>query len=411
MSLRTNAEVKSEFHLLRENAGITPRALAAATGYTRRQIDRWDIGEGLPRKAVLEYLRRLQPSRAAGDLFTFAELFAGIGGFRKGFELAGGACVFASEWDRFSQQSYRANFGEGHLHGDIRSVNAADVPDHDVLLAGFPCQPFSLAGVSKKNSLGRKHGLECSTQGTLFFDIERIIAARQPRAFVLENVKNLLSHDGGRTYEIIRRTLQEKLGYRISRRVIDARSFLPQHRERVFIVGLRPDLDSTFDFDALFLPDPASGPTLKSILHPEDGSEQPTPYTDNRGRVLRKYILSEHLWTYLRDYAARHAARGNGFGYGLVTPKDVARTLSARYHKDGAEILIKRRQGPPRRLTPRECARLMGFDMPGAEPFRIVVSDTQAYRQFGNAVAVPVVAAIAHALLPYLVSAGQPAGR
>lgn len=408
MSLRTNTE-PVQLRLLRESAGLTRKALADATGYTVRHIARLEAGHGTPRKSVLQYLLPLQPAPAARGAFRFIDLFAGIGGFRKGFEAAGGECVFTSEWDRFAQKTYRANFGDEELHDDIRLIRAEQIPDHEVLLAGFPCQPFSIAGVSKKNALGRKHGFECSTQGTLFFDIERIIAAKQPKAFVLENVKNLRSHDGGRTFEVILQTLQEKLGYRVSWRIIDARAFLPQHRERIFLVGLRPDLGAVFDFDQLNLPDPDSGPRLRSVLHPEDGSEELCSYTDDQGRVLKKYVLSEHLWRYLRDYASKHSALGNGFGFGLVTPMSVARTLSARYYKDGSEILVKRTPGPPRRLTPRECSRLMGFDLPGAEPFRIVVSDTQAYKQFGNAVAVPVVAAIARTLAPLVLAREMPA--
>jgi DNA (cytosine-5)-methyltransferase 1 len=197
---------------------------------------------------------------------------------------------------------------------------------------------------------------------------------------------------------VIQQTLEDKLGYRIQWKVLNAKSVLPQHRERIFIVGIRPDQGVDFDFDLVQLPSAEKGPRLGTILHPEDGTEEPSLYTDAEGRVLPKYTLSEHLWNYLRDYAAKHAARGNGFGYGLVGPEDVARTLSARYYKDGSEILIRRSSGPPRRLTPRECARLMGFDSPDRPPFQIVVSDTQAYRQFGNAVAVPVVAAVAKAV-------------
>lgn len=373
--------------------------MADAIGYSPRQISRWESGVAEPRRAALQYLLQLQrhPSFGASD-FSFIDLFAGIGGFRLAFEKVGGRCVFTSEWDRYSQKTYRANFGDEHVYGDITAIDVSEIPDHDVLLAGFPCQPFSIAGVSKKNSLGRKHGFDCDTQGTLFFDIERIIAAKQPRAFVLENVRNLISHDKGRTFAVIRQTLEDKLGYRIRWKVLDAKSVLPQHRERIFIVGFHPDENADFEFDQVDLPDIANGPRLRSVLHPEDGSEGETPYTDSEGRVLSKYVLSDHLWGYLRDYARKHAAKGNGFGYGLVGPDDVARTLSARYFKDGSEILIRRESGPPRRLTPRECARLMGFDEPGQEPFRIVVSDTQAYRQFGNAVAVPVVSAVARAV-------------
>lgn len=405
MSLQRKAEAMgSDFRLLRERAGLSRKALAEAIGYSDRQVARWESGVAEPRKAAIQYLLKIRPhpheERAE---FTFIDLFAGIGGFRLGFEQAGGRCVFTSEWDRFAQQTYRANFGDEYLHGDITQVDTSEIPDHDVLLAGFPCQPFSIAGVSKKNALGRKHGFDCDTQGTLFFDIERIIAAKQPRAFVLENVRNLLSHDRGRTFAVIRQTLEEKLGYRIAWKVLDAKAVLPQHRERIFIVGLHPDLDASFDFESVVLPDRDSGPRLRTVLHPEDGSEESGPYTDEEGRVLPKYVLSDHLWGYLQDYARKHAAKGNGFGFGLVGPDDVARTLSARYFKDGSEILVRRDEGPPRRLTPRECARLMGFDAEGREPFRIVVSDTQAYRQFGNSVAVPVVAAVAQAVASCLV--------
>ncbi len=343
----------------------------------------------------------LQRNADTGGHFSFIDLFAGIGGFRLGFQAAGGRCVFTSEWDRYAQKTYKANFGDHEVHDDIRRIDALSIPDHDVLLAGFPCQPFSIAGVSKKNALGRKHGFDCETQGTLFFDIERIIQAKQPKAFVLENVKNLVSHDRGNTFRVIARTLRDKLGYRISWRVLDARHWVPQHRERIFIIGLRPDLEAKFDFGEVGVP--RIGPTLGSILHPTDGSGSiEEPYTDGRGRAAGKYVLSDHLWEYLQNYASKHKAKGNGFGFGLVTSRGVARTLSARYYKDGSEILVNRGRGNPRRLTPRECSRLMGFDRPGMDPFRIVVSDTQAYKQFGNAVAVPVVEAIAKALLPYL---------
>lgn len=407
MSRRINAKtpLPSQLRALRESLGLTRDVLAEKSGYSTRQIARWESGAGVVREAVLQYLISLQPAELAADsgAFTFIDLFAGIGGFRRGFEGAGGRCVFTSEWDKYAQATYKANFGEHGVYGDITKVNADKIPDHDVLLAGFPCQPFSIAGVSKKNSLGRKHGFECETQGTLFFDLERIIEAKRPKAFVLENVKNLASHDKGRTFDVIKRTLTEKLGYQISIRVVDAKSFVPQHRERVFIVGVRPDVGTPFDWSNVELPDPRRGPRLASILHSEDGTEEiENRYLDPDGKVLEKYVLSDHLWSYLQGYAAKHQAAGNGFGFGLVGPDDVARTLSARYYKDGSEILIRRRRGNPRRLTPRECARLMGFDRRGAKPFRIVVSDTQAYKQFGNSVSVPVVEAIARALAPIL---------
>ncbi len=303
----------------------------------------------------------------------FIDLFCGIGGFRLAFERAGGRCVFSSDYDKFSQQTYEANFGE-RPHGDIHSVAVADIPAHDILCGGFPCQPFSIAGVSKKLSLGRKHGFEDVKQGNLFFSIADILDFHRPAAFVLENVKNLKGHDGGKTFEIIHRTLTEALGYTVYYKIIDAQSVVPQHRERIFLVGFREW--RYFEFPQF----PADGPKLGSILE-----TKPDP----------KYTLSDHLWTYLQNYAAKHRAAGNGFGFGLVTERDIARTLSARYHKDGSEILIAQNGGRvPRRLTPRECARLMGYP----ESFKIIVSDTQAYRQFGNSVVVPVIEKIARSV-------------
>lgn len=336
--------------------------------------------------------------------FKFIDLFAGIGGLRRGFDAIGGECVFTCEMNKFSQETYRANFGEEHeIAGDITLVDAADIPAHDLLLAGFPCQPFSLAGVSKKNSLGRAHGFADETQGTLFFDVVRILRHHKPRAFLLENVKNLLSHDKGNTMRVILHALDE-LGYEVDFRVIDARSWVPQHRERIFIAGFRRDHKTIFSFNDVIIPD-GPNPTLASILHPENGSEAADErYTvGKKAKVHERYTLTDGLWSYLQRYAAKHKAAGNGFGFGLVTPDKVARTLSARYHKDGSEILVAQRGKNPRRLTPRECARLMGFDRPGTnDPWKIPVSDTQAYRQFGNAVAAPVSVAIAEAMSPWL---------
>lgn len=336
--------------------------------------------------------------------FRFVDLFAGIGGLRIGFENVGGTCVFTSEWNKFSQETYRANFGDDHpIAGDITEVDVASIPEHDVLLAGFPCQPFSIAGVSKKNSLGRQHGFLDDTQGTLFFDVVRILRHHRPKAFLLENVKNLLSHDKGNTFRVIMHALDE-LGYETDHKVIDARHWVPQHRERIFIAGFRRDVPTTFSLDDVMAPD-VPNPVLSSILHPEDASESPEdPYTLGRdASVAPKYTLSPKLWAYLQHYAAKHKAAGNGFGFGLCTPSSVARTLSARYYKDGSEILIAQEGKNPRRLTPRECARLMGFDRPGSNrPWKIVVSDAQAYRQFGNAVAAPVAAAIAESMSPWI---------
>ena len=345
-------------------------------------------------------------------MFRFIDLFAGIGGFRRGFESIGGNCVFTSEWDKHSVTTHLANYNciDG-VAGDIRNIPVRQIPSHDVMLAGFPCQPFSLAGVSKKNSLGRNHGFHCEVQGTLFFDIARIIEHHRPKAFLLENVKNLVGHDRGRTFKVIRRVLQDELQYQISFRIIDASGFVPQHRERIFIAGFSSP--NGFDFDNLTVPKASNGPKLRAILHPEDGSEEPEdPYTIGpRAAVASKYTLSNHLWTYLQQYAEKHRSRGNGFGYGLVGAGDVARTLSARYYKDGSEILVRQANGRnPRRLTPRECARLMGFDGEGGEPFKIPVSDTQAYRQFGNAVVVPVVEAIARHMRPWITTSVEEDG-
>ncbi|CAM6382085.1 Cytosine-specific methyltransferase [Citrobacter sedlakii] len=381
------------------------------------------------------HLRTLLPAPPAHHphyAFRFIDLFAGIGGIRRGFEAIGGQCVFTSEWNKHAVRTYKANYycdpDSHHFNEDIRDVTlshregvndaqAAEhirqhVPEHDVLLAGFPCQPFSLAGVSKKNALGRAHGFACDTQGTLFFDVVRIIDARRPPIFVLENVKNLKSHDQGKTFRIIMQTLDE-LGYDVADaedngpddpKIIDGKHFLPQHRERIVLVGFRRDLNLKGDFTLRDITTryPQRRITLGELLEPV---------------VEAKYVLTPVLWKYLYRYAKKHQAKGNGFGYGMVypaNPDSVTRTLSARYYKDGAEILIDRgwdmakgeahfddpqnQQHRPRRLTPRECARLMGFESPQEYQFRIPVSDTQAYRQFGNSVIVPAFAAVASLL-------------
>ncbi len=316
--------------------------------------------------------------------FTFIDLFAGIGGMRLGLEKLGGTSVFSSEWDKNSQRTYREWFGEVP-RGDIREIKPAEIPDHDLLAAGFPCQPFSIAGVSKKKSLGRAHGFKDVAQGTLFFYLASIIEAKRPPVFLLENVKNLVGHDKGRTWKVIHDRLTD-LKYSLKWKVIDAAGWVPQHRERVFIVGFD---EHVFGRDVYFQwPDP---PARRKPKFSEVLDEAPDP----------KYTLSAHLWDYLQRYAERHREKGNGFGFSLADPEGVSRTLSARYYKDGSEILIA--QGgrrPPRRLMPRECARLMGFP----EDLKIVVSDTQAYRQFGNAVVPPVVEAVARSIAAVLAS-------
>ena len=402
-----NVPHDSEFSRLRGQANLSIEELAELLGFSARTIYRWERGEGQPRKAALRYLESVvlggRSATQERTTFRFVDLFAGIGGLRRGFEPLGGECVYTSEWDRFARLTYLANYDCDHpIAGDITKVVVDEIPDHDVLLAGFPCQPFSIAGVSKKNALNRPHGFRCEAQGTLFFDVARIIEARRPRAFLLENVKNLVTHDKGRTFRTIHRTLTEELRYHVHWKVLDAKPWVPQHRERIFVAGFRELND--FSFDDFDFPDPVNGPKLSSVLHPEDGSEEAeSPYTKGpEARVRSRYTLSDHLWDYLQSYALKHRAAGNGFGFGLVGPEDISRTLSARYYKDGSEILVKRESGNPRRLTPRECARLMGFDRTDGPRFNIPVSDTQAYRQFGNAVVVPCVEAVARLMAPCL---------
>lgn len=408
--------------------------------WCRETINRWMNGKASPRLShhELEALKKLLPAPPANHPdyeFDFIDLFAGIGGIRRGFEAVGGRCVFTSEWNSYALKTYKANhYADPGFHSfneDIREVTLSHkedvspdeaalnidriIPDHDVLLAGFPCQPFSIAGVSKKNALGRAHGFECKTQGTLFFDVARIIEVKRPAAFLLENVKNLKSHDKGRTFKVIMETLDE-LGYWVSDvdvtgtpdpKVIDGQHFVPQHRERIVLVGFRRDLGIHKDF------------TLRNI-------DQFIPKKKLRlGDILEKkvdekYVLTPKLWEYLFNYSIKHKAKGNGFGYGLVTGKDITRTLSARYYKDGSEILIDRgfnaakdlhdpenMKNRPRRLTPRECARLMGYDKPDGSEFHIPVSDTQAYKQFGNSVVVPVFEAVAKLMKPRIQAAVQ----
>lgn len=392
----------TEFEMLLTQSGWSMPEAAKALGYSEGHLYRWKRGEEVPREAVMKLLRMEVRSRQRHDRnasFSFIDLFAGIGGLRRAMEGAGGRCVFTSEWDRFAQQTYHANFPDNRpIAGDIREVDPQDIPDHDVLVAGFPCQPFSIAGVSKKNALGRAHGFLDETQGTLFFDVLRILMHHRPAAFMLENVKNLKSHDKGRTFEVIRRALTEELGYTLHTQIIDAANFVPQHRERIVMVGFREAMD--FSFAELNLPG-RQGRGMRDILHPEDGTEAPEGHytVGPDAKVSDKYTLTDKLWTYLQDYAAKHRAKGNGFGFGLVDGDSIARTLSARYYKDGSEILVSRGEGRnPRRLTPRECARLMGFD----DSFRIPVSDTQAYKQFGNSVAVPVFAEVARLMQPHV---------
>lgn len=412
--------------------------------WTREAINKWVNGKSKTTtlnhtefETLKNNLLPSAPKKNKKEDFTFIDLFAGIGGIRKGFENSGGKCLFTSEWNKYAIKTYKANYycdPDTHtFNEDIRDITLTDdksisdqqayehinnnIPDHDVLLAGFPCQPFSIAGVSKKNSLGKKHGFECTTQGTLFFDVARIIRAKRPATFLLENVKNLKSHDKGKTFKVITDTLDE-LGYFVADvnitgsgdpKVIDAQNFLPQHRERILLVGFRKDLGVHHGFTLKDIKKkfPKKVPSLGDILEPAD-------------TVDKKYILTPNLWSYLFNYALKHKAKGNGFGYGLVNGNSIARTLSARYYKDGSEILINRgwdeskninnekdMKYRPRRLTPRECSRLMGFDKIGEKTFRIPVSDTQAYKQFGNSVVVPVFSAVAKLMKPGIIAARE----
>lgn len=310
----------------------------------------------------------------AKEQYTFIDLFAGIGGMHIAYASAGARCVYSNEWNKYSQQTYYANFGI-QPDDDITKVVAEEIPDHDILVAGFPCQPFSIAGVSKKQSLGRATGFEDKTQGTLFFDVCRILKAKRPKAFMLENVKNLCSHDRGRTFKVIQESLAE-LNYKVFFQILDGKAYVPQHRERIVIVG--------FDMERY-------GEDINFEFALEPGEQQPVMRDILETDVSDKYTLSDKLWLYLQNYAAKHKAAGNGFGYGIAPLDGISRTISARYYKDGSEILIAQEGKNPRRLTPRECARLQGFP----DSFKIPVSDTQAYKQFGNSVVVPLMAEVA----------------
>jgi DNA (cytosine-5)-methyltransferase 1 len=405
--------MQETFSELREKSGLTVQEVADACAMNISTVYRWERGESRPHPLAVEKLQEIarlanSPVSNKTSLFRYIDLFAGIGGFRKAFDAIGGKCVFTSEWDKNCRVTYQENYGIDHpVNGDIREytkdeTTLAQIPKHDVLVAGFPCQPFSIAGVSKKNALGREHGFKDKTQGTLFFDLVQIIEFHKPVAFLLENVKNLVSHNGGDTFKTIMHILQKDLKYKVKSMVIDGQHWVPQHRERTMIVGFRED--DTFSFLNVKFPDESQKPKLADILH-KPGDDDEFPFVID-GHAGGKYTLTEKLWNYLQRYKEKHQAAGNGFGFGLFGPNDIARTLSARYYKDGSEILISQGKGePPRRLTPRECARLMGFDAPGESNFKIKVSDTQAYRQFGNSVVVPKAKAVAEAMLPHILAA------
>jgi DNA (cytosine-5)-methyltransferase 1 len=306
----------------------------------------------------------------AGDEFTFVDLFAGIGGMRLGFEYAGGRCVFSSEFERNAQITYQSNFGKLPF-GDITLISELDIPEHDVLVAGFPCQPFSHAGVSARNAVGQEHGFKCETQGTLFFDIMRIASNSMPKVMLLENVRNIERHDKGHTFSVIRNSI-EKLGYDFHYSIIDSSTVVPQRRVRCYMVCIRKDQNIKFEFPGFS----GQAIALSTILE---------------SCVADKYTISDRLWSGHIKRTERNLARGTGFTAHTANLNKPSNTLVARYGKDGKECLIPQENKNPRLLTPRECARLQGFP----EDFKIPGARTPSYKQFGNSVAVPVVKKIA----------------
>lgn len=371
---------------------ISKDARKIAKNYFKDNIHSENGFRGLKvEEAIQEYLFEISASvpfsgpRKGEEQFTFIDLFAGIGGFRMALQNLNGKCLFSSEYDKYAQQTYRANFGEIPFGDITKKETKIFIPkSFDLLCAGFPCQPFSIAGVTKKNSLGRKHGFEDIKQGNLFFHIVEIIGKHRPKAFFLENVKNLVSHDKGQTFKIIKETL-ESLNYSFDKRILDGKHFVPQHRERTIMVGFDKKIfgeNISFDFDKVILPN--ANYRLKNILEK---------------KVDPKYTLSNHLWSYLQDYAKKHKAKGNGFGFGLADLNGITRTMSARYYKDGAEILIPQNGTSPRRLTIREAARLQGYP----DNFIVnIVSMNQAYKQFGNSVVVPLIQAVGEQIFKVL---------
>jgi DNA (cytosine-5)-methyltransferase 1 len=413
---KSKANIPSVIKSKRQNMGLTQKEMAKLLGRGasgERSVRRWENSEHLPNSAMWEEIEALRNSapfkfQGVGD-FSFIDLFAGIGGIRLPFQERGGKCVFTSEWDKFAQKTYATNFGE-MPHGDITQIKSQDIPDHDVLLAGFPCQAFSQAGL--------KQGFS-DTRGTMFFEIQRILAEKRPKAFLLENVKQLRGHDKGRTLQTIleilrgeysakippnipmsedaRRGLETRLNYWVDFKVLRAADFgVPQNRERVYIVGFDRNAFPGIEFESIFRwPEPTGEKTrLGKIL-------------ENNKFVPEKYTISDRLWSGHKRRLREHKQKGNGFGYSLFDRQSpYANTISARYYKDGSEILIDQSDigRNPRKLTPRECARLQGFP----ENFLVsAVSDVQAYKQFGNSVSVPVIGHLAEAMLVVLKRAVQ----
>lgn len=375
--MSTNIMIKEK----RIALGLTQKDFADALGMGRsgeRTLRRWENGESSPSNLELEHILQFASvipfqNRIEQEEFKFIDLFAGIGGIRIPFQELGGKCVFTSEWDKFAQKTYRLNYGE-EPHGDITEIQASEIPDFDVLLAGFPCQPFSQAGLKKGFS---------DTRGTLFFEIERILTEKRPKAFLLENVKQLRGHDKGRTLKVILQHL-DQLEYFVDYDVLRAADYgVPQNRERIYIVGFdKRQINIPINYKFPYPAATYEKTRLGDILEDE---------------VDEKYTISDKLWEGHLRRKREHQEKGNGFGFSLYNSESpYTNTISARYYKDGSEILIDQgEEHNPRKLTPRECARLQGFP----ENFIIPVSDTQAYKQFGNSVAVPVVRAVAKQLI------------
>lgn len=403
----------SYIHQKREKMGLTQKEFSHLLGMKdngERTVRGWELGEHTPTSAKWKQIQDLKDtspfrtSKNHNSTFKFIDLFAGIGGIRMPFQQRGGECVFSSEWDKFSQKTYAANYGE-IPSGDITQVRVTDIPDHDVLLGGFPCQAFSQAGL--------KRGF-FDSRGTMFFEIQKILAEKRPKVFVLENVKQLRGHDKGRTLKCIqdilegnaeqdipndvpmsdeaRSALSHQLNYTVDVQVLRAADFgVPQHRERVFIIGFDRDYFGDVDINEIFdwpIP-PKTKTRLGDIL-------------ENSSTLDGKYTLSEKLWAGHIRRKAEHKLKGNGFGYSLFNAdSEYTSTISARYYKDGSEILIDQSDigKRPRKLTPRECARLQGFP----ENFIVdAVSNCQAYKQFGNSVCVPVIDAVAEQVVKTL---------
>ena len=377
-----------------------------------RTIRGWELGEHKPSKSKLAKILELHEeapfrNENKNPKFRFIDLFAGIGGIRLPFQQLGGECVFSSEWDKFAQRTYAANYGEVPS-GDITQIIASDIPDHDILMGGFPCQSFSQAGLKK--------GFE-DTRGTMFFEIQRILGEKRPKVFLLENVKQLKGHDKGRTLQTIlniltgesdlplddvpmsddaREALGKKLNYWVDYKVLRAADFgIPQNRERIFIVGFDRDyFGENIDFNKIFKwPEPTNQPTkVGDILESQDILDA----------LEDKYTISDKLWAGHLRRKAEHGIKGNGFGYSLFNRESsYTNTISARYYKDGSEVLIDQSHlgKNPRKLTPRECARLQGFP----DDFIVdAVSQGQIYKQFGNSVCVKVIQAVAKQIVTVL---------